>query len=647
MKHFISFFAAAFISVAAFAQLPDGSIAPDFTAIDINGNEHNLYALLDSGYQVILHFDVTWNSPGFFYHEEGTLETLNETYGPDGTNELRVFLLESDDYTNLDDLNGTGNNTQGDWVTGTTYPIIDDAGDIFFNSYLGAYYPTIYTICPNRILTQSGQIGVAAHANIFQDANCEPASDVNDPSLINYTGDVLSCGDDPVMLSVSLMNQGLEPLTACTITAYDGAMAVGSMNWTGYLETYDFEDILVTTTTVTTDTNFSIEVISDDQNSTNNSVAAAVIVAQESTNNVRLTLLTDAYPSETFWMLFDETFNVVAQGGPYSEPGEEIIVDWQLDLGCYTFVIQDAFGDGFHASWFNGVGPDGGFSLNAMDGFSVTSTLLSSYAPDEFLELEVSFEVTSFSTPPGAGCTDPLAYNYVPEATIDDGSCQYFATNCNFLGDASWGELGPGLYLGQPQVEHELGAYVSGEFVIHVPAFFDDPNGGSYELMSWENLTWSGLPEGISVGNEPTNAEANAQSCLTYSGAPYQEGVFQVTVTGDLMVSVFGNPVSAGVVTSSFTMVILPSGNGVLGCTYANASNYLPVANIDDGSCVYEGCMNPEACNFQIFATVDDGSCTFDCATNDGPCMFDSNGDGSVGSGDLLQFLTAFGETCE
>ena len=34
-------------------------------------------------------------------------------------------------------------------------------------------FPTIYTVCPNRILTESGQVDVAAHASIFQDAECQ------------------------------------------------------------------------------------------------------------------------------------------------------------------------------------------------------------------------------------------------------------------------------------------------------------------------------------------------------------------------------------------------------------------------------------------------------------------------------------------
>ena len=635
------------LSVTAFAQLPDGSIAPDFTATDINGVEHNLYSYLDEGYSVILCFDATWVGPSWSYFQQGTLENIHETYGPNGTNEIRILWLESEDFTTDADLNGTGTNTMGDWVTGTTYPIIDNAGSIFFDLYNGAYYPTIYTVCPNRLLTQSGQVDVATHVSIFQEATCQPASVDNDPFLINYTGDELSCGDTPVTLSVSLMNNGLETLTACTITAYDGATAVGSADWTGSLGTYDFEDVVVTTTSVTTDTNFSIEVTSSDQNDDNNMVAAEVTVALESTNNVRLNLLTDAYPGETTWVLVDDAFNVVDQGGPYTTVGEEVIVDWQLDLGCYTFIIQDAFGDGLHSSWYNGSGPDGSFTLEAMSGNLVESTLYAYAAPDEFVEIVVPFEVTSISSPPGPGCTDPAAFNYDPLATTDDGSCVYFVTTCDFLGNESWSVLPPGLYLEQFEVEHDLGVYVNGEFVLHLPPFYADENGASYEVSSWDNLVWSGLPEGLSLTNAQGQIAGNTQSCLTYNGTPFEVGVFDVTVTGDLMVSVFGNPFSVGEISSSFTMVITPNANGILGCTYANASNYLPVATIDDGSCVYAGCMDPEASNFQIFATTDDGSCSYECAAVEGPCMFDANNDGSIGSADLLDFLTAFGVSCE
>ena len=411
MKKFFALMASAVISAGAFAQLPDGSVAPDFTATDINGVEHNLYSYLDSGYQVILDFSATWCGPCWGYHESGVFSDLNATYGPNGTNEIRIIKLESDDQTTADDLNGTGANTQGDWVTGTTYSIIDNAANIFA-AYSNSYYPTIYTVCPSRILSESGQASLADHAAIFQANSCSAASLPNDGALVGYAGETVACGDAPISLAVTLMNMGLDALTSCTITAYDGATVVGSTDWMGNLGTYATEEVLVTTTTIDASTEFTFEITSSDDNVENNAVASGLVnTSVVSTNNVRFTLNLDAYPGEVAWAILNDMGNVVESGGPYAagDVGVGFVYDWTLDLGCYTFVIEDAYGDGLHASWYNGTGPDGDFSLDAMDGNAVSSNLLSYSSPDEYALIEFPFEVTSVSDVDEASLVETLA----------------------------------------------------------------------------------------------------------------------------------------------------------------------------------------------------------------------------------------------
>ena len=52
-----------FIATGSHAQLKNGSIAPNFTLTDINGNTHDLYTYLNSGKTVFVAFSATWCGP--------------------------------------------------------------------------------------------------------------------------------------------------------------------------------------------------------------------------------------------------------------------------------------------------------------------------------------------------------------------------------------------------------------------------------------------------------------------------------------------------------------------------------------------------------------------------------------------------------
>lgn len=82
----------------------------------------------------------------------------------------------------------------------------------------------------------------------------------------------------------------------------------------------------------------------------------------------------------------------------------------------------------------------------------------------------------------------------------------------------------------------------------------------------------------------------------------------------------------------------------ITGCVSSEAFNYHPEATQDDGSCLFFGCTYPDAINFDSGASVDDQTCTFE-GLELISCP-DLDGNGIVGTGDLLIFLSAFGLSC-
>ena len=389
----------------ASAQLPDGSVAPDFTATDLNGVEHNLYSYLDSGYQVILDFSATWCGPCWSYHESGVLEELYDTYGPDGTNELRVFFIEGDDGTTQADLEGTGPSTAGDWITGTHYPIIDNAENIF-DAFECTYYPTIYTVCPSGLLTESGQATVAGHTSLLQSASCAPASLPNDPMLVGYSGDAFACGGIPAQISVRLLNQGLEPLTSCAIQVsrvlpFNQTEVVGTYDWEGNLDTYELADAALTTLDIDDLELLQFDIVSEDDNTENNQVLGQIQLSEQTVNNLQVRILTDAAPEQTGWSIANEAGEVVASVDPGAEAlGSQAVHVWDVtldDLGCHTFTLIDTEGDG-HIAGAASLADVGSLIVTGMDGETSVGQVIQFQTTDDFSSVEFQFEVTAVSS---------------------------------------------------------------------------------------------------------------------------------------------------------------------------------------------------------------------------------------------------------
>lgn len=140
----LAFLAMPFLNIAQI-----GAVAPDFTVTDIDGNSHNLYSILNSNRIAIVDVSATWCGPCWGMHTEHYLEDIDAVYGPNGTDQVRIIFYEGDAATTLADLQGTTSGTQGDWLTGTTYPVVNEAPlTLPLNVYAPLGFPTMNVIHP-------------------------------------------------------------------------------------------------------------------------------------------------------------------------------------------------------------------------------------------------------------------------------------------------------------------------------------------------------------------------------------------------------------------------------------------------------------------------------------------------------------------
>jgi len=245
------------------------------------------------------------------------------------------------------------------------------------------------------------------------------------------------------------------------------------------------------------------------------------------------------------------------------------------------------------------------------------------------------------------GCQDPAASNY-DEAAGCAGECLYLTYDCSSIGDEAWTGEDIGLFPDWQQAMHGVGW--AGEWVLNIPATIVEPGSGvvyGIHHMDWTGL--EGLPDWVeTVSYELGQLDASTQYCIAASGTPAAPGLHEITATGEVFISIFGQPFSIGEQSFSAWLEIAENPNPIPGCTYANAVNFLSYANDDDGSCLFAGCTDSSAANFNPIATIDDGSCGEACEpSGDSTCQADNDGDGVITVTDLLILLGEFGATCE
>ena len=179
----------------------------------------------------------------------------------------------------------------------------------------------------------------------------------NDAAIMGL-GDNLNdnCGET-ASPSVVVQNYGFDPITSLSIEYSINNGSSETYDWTGSIASLQSTSIELPSISYSpSDTNSVNIILSDDENNENNS---NIFYFDQSTSYetslVTLNLVTDNYASETTWALTDSSDNIVAQGGGYTNNSTTSLeIEIPSSDECYTFTINDTYGDGICCQYGTG-----------------------------------------------------------------------------------------------------------------------------------------------------------------------------------------------------------------------------------------------------------------------------------------------------
>lgn len=367
MKRFLLLFILITAAFGASAQLKSGTLLPgNIKGTDINGNQVDVFADLAAGKTVILDIFGTWCPPCWSFHNSKTLETLYEIYGPNGTDEVRIYAIEGDPNTPLSNLTmasaggGSDRGSLGDWTAGVSYSIMDNAS---FNTLLSVdFFPTVYAIRPDKKLIDIYSGGFAGNPSVWSSV-INPVSDLDALNTREFN-DRTFCNTGIFNQKPLLVNLGTKDITKVGFEIINNGVS-SFKTISRNIKVFESAEIAIGNLNVTSDAEINVILesindvpIADDLKETLTARLFRPIISKKS---LKIKFTTDFYPGETSFslkdgnkLLFEYQFEGPVNGGG-GDANKEFEFDVELDQNvgsCLTLSIFDSFapnGDGMTA----------------------------------------------------------------------------------------------------------------------------------------------------------------------------------------------------------------------------------------------------------------------------------------------------------